>query len=195
MADGPSNYECIDPKVDLDNCGGCAITGQGEPCSAIEGVKGTAFFETSLSPTLSKRALIFEPPPPRFLPQGIRLNRLLDLQQTREETSSKCVYQTLAEDTGPKPSTLNSPVIALSTNWLYSSIASTSPGALHFVAQVFRCRLLRLVPGGDFLLLLPTPMMVGLVQLYTYGHRIPINKSTTPKVSDATLEIDPRTSL
>jgi len=32
-----SDYECVNTKTDLDSCGGCASTGQGQDCGAIEG--------------------------------------------------------------------------------------------------------------------------------------------------------------
>ena len=32
------DYECVDTLVDLDNCGGCAILGEGQNCNAIPGV-------------------------------------------------------------------------------------------------------------------------------------------------------------
>ncbi|KAG9094790.1 hypothetical protein FRC07_011255, partial [Ceratobasidium sp. 392] len=35
-------YECIKPKEDLYNCGGCSSTGKGVNCNAITGVRGTS---------------------------------------------------------------------------------------------------------------------------------------------------------
>ena len=32
------DYECVDTYVDLDNCGGCAVLGEGQNCNAIPGV-------------------------------------------------------------------------------------------------------------------------------------------------------------
>jgi hypothetical protein len=32
------DYECVDTLVDLDNCGGCATSGEGQDCNAILGV-------------------------------------------------------------------------------------------------------------------------------------------------------------
>jgi len=36
-----TEYECIRPEEDIDNCGGCASTGQGMSCADIPGVRGT----------------------------------------------------------------------------------------------------------------------------------------------------------
>ncbi|KAH9835562.1 protein priA [Rhodofomes roseus] len=36
---GPTgDFECIDPQTELESCGGCASTGEGQDCTAIEGV-------------------------------------------------------------------------------------------------------------------------------------------------------------
>ena len=36
---GPTgDFECIDPKAELESCGGCASTGEGQDCSKLEGV-------------------------------------------------------------------------------------------------------------------------------------------------------------
>ncbi|EPT04320.1 hypothetical protein FOMPIDRAFT_1114132 [Fomitopsis schrenkii] len=36
---GPTgDFECIDPNAELESCGGCASTGEGQDCSKIEGV-------------------------------------------------------------------------------------------------------------------------------------------------------------
>ncbi|KAG9087810.1 hypothetical protein FRC07_012733 [Ceratobasidium sp. 392] len=35
-------YECIKPKEDLYNCGGCSSTGQGMDCTSATGVLGTS---------------------------------------------------------------------------------------------------------------------------------------------------------
>ncbi|KZT74631.1 hypothetical protein DAEQUDRAFT_806982 [Daedalea quercina L-15889] len=36
---GPTgDFECIDPKAELESCGGCVSTGEGQDCTAIEGV-------------------------------------------------------------------------------------------------------------------------------------------------------------
>lgn len=34
-------YECISPREDLDNCGGCVALGQGVSCEKVAGVKRT----------------------------------------------------------------------------------------------------------------------------------------------------------
>ena len=34
-------YECISPREDLDNCGGCVSLGQGVSCERVAGVKKT----------------------------------------------------------------------------------------------------------------------------------------------------------
>ena len=34
-------YECISPREDLDNCGGCVALGQGVSCERVAGVKDT----------------------------------------------------------------------------------------------------------------------------------------------------------
>jgi hypothetical protein len=34
-------YECISPKQDLDNCGGCVALGQGTACDKVSGVRET----------------------------------------------------------------------------------------------------------------------------------------------------------
>ncbi|KAF8560365.1 hypothetical protein OG21DRAFT_59878 [Imleria badia] len=33
-----SDYECVDPKYDLQHCGGCSVDGRGEDCTSIKGV-------------------------------------------------------------------------------------------------------------------------------------------------------------
>ena len=33
-----SDYECVDPKYDLQHCGGCSVDGRGEDCTMIKGV-------------------------------------------------------------------------------------------------------------------------------------------------------------
>ncbi|KAJ7040951.1 hypothetical protein C8F04DRAFT_185895 [Mycena alexandri] len=37
-----SEYECVSPSFDLDNCGGCASTGEGVACGDYPGVRGAA---------------------------------------------------------------------------------------------------------------------------------------------------------
>lgn len=34
------SWECVDTRVELENCGGCASKGQGEDCTAIKGALG-----------------------------------------------------------------------------------------------------------------------------------------------------------
>ncbi|KAJ7176837.1 hypothetical protein C8R46DRAFT_1077431 [Mycena filopes] len=41
----PSEYECVSPSFDLDNCGGCASTGEGVACGDYPGVRGAACVE------------------------------------------------------------------------------------------------------------------------------------------------------
>ncbi|KAN0100628.1 hypothetical protein V8E55_000612 [Tylopilus felleus] len=38
MAGDLSDYECVDPKYDLQHCGGCSMDGRGEDCTMIQGV-------------------------------------------------------------------------------------------------------------------------------------------------------------
>lgn len=33
-----SDYECVDPKYDLEHCGGCSMGGRGQDCTTIQGV-------------------------------------------------------------------------------------------------------------------------------------------------------------
>nr|GAT54389.1 predicted protein [Mycena chlorophos] len=39
---GPLEYECVSPAYDVDNCGGCASTGEGVACGDYPGVRGAA---------------------------------------------------------------------------------------------------------------------------------------------------------
>ncbi|KZS91372.1 hypothetical protein SISNIDRAFT_443134 [Sistotremastrum niveocremeum HHB9708] len=36
-----SEFECVSPEEDIDNCGGCASTGEGVSCAEVPGVRGT----------------------------------------------------------------------------------------------------------------------------------------------------------
>ncbi|KAK7052088.1 hypothetical protein R3P38DRAFT_2858495 [Favolaschia claudopus] len=40
-----SDYECVSPAEDVDNCGGCASTGEGVACGDYPGVRGAACVE------------------------------------------------------------------------------------------------------------------------------------------------------
>ncbi|KAJ6482542.1 hypothetical protein C8R45DRAFT_304383 [Mycena sanguinolenta] len=40
-----SEYECVSPDEDVDNCGGCASTGEGIACGDYVGVRGAACVE------------------------------------------------------------------------------------------------------------------------------------------------------
>ncbi|KAJ7234750.1 hypothetical protein B0H12DRAFT_154131 [Mycena haematopus] len=40
-----SEYECVSPDEDVDNCGGCASTGEGVACGDYAGVRGAACAE------------------------------------------------------------------------------------------------------------------------------------------------------
>ncbi|KAJ7074512.1 hypothetical protein C8F01DRAFT_1100716 [Mycena amicta] len=42
---GPLEYECVSPAYDVDNCGGCASTGEGIACGDYPGVRGAACME------------------------------------------------------------------------------------------------------------------------------------------------------
>jgi hypothetical protein len=42
---GPLEYECVSPDLDVDNCGGCASTGEGVACGDYPGVRGAACVE------------------------------------------------------------------------------------------------------------------------------------------------------
>ncbi|KAJ7489139.1 hypothetical protein FB451DRAFT_1390313 [Mycena latifolia] len=39
---GKLEFECVSPDVDIDNCGGCASTGEGVACGDYPGVRGAA---------------------------------------------------------------------------------------------------------------------------------------------------------
>ncbi|KAJ6551145.1 hypothetical protein B0H19DRAFT_1156627 [Mycena capillaripes] len=42
---GILEYECVSPALDVDNCGGCASTGEGVACGDYPGVRGAACVE------------------------------------------------------------------------------------------------------------------------------------------------------
>ncbi|KAJ7767965.1 hypothetical protein DFH07DRAFT_313188 [Mycena maculata] len=42
---GRLEFECVIPALDVDNCGGCVSTGQGEACGDYPGVRGAACVE------------------------------------------------------------------------------------------------------------------------------------------------------
>ncbi|KAJ7100799.1 hypothetical protein B0H15DRAFT_817343 [Mycena belliarum] len=39
---GKHEFECVSPDMDIDNCGGCASTGEGLACGDYPGVRGAA---------------------------------------------------------------------------------------------------------------------------------------------------------